>query len=179
MDPIQISKINDFIFCPLSLYWHSIYEKFDQNLYHKTWQTAGKIRHENIEEERYSTRKNILQGLEVCSEEYGLVGKIDIYDIDSGELIERKNKISRIFDGQKYQLYAQMLCLKEMGYEIKGLSIYSLSDNKKYPIPLPDKKEMNYFLETLRRMREFDPSSVCLKRNENKCANCIYKELCN
>ena len=38
----------------------------------------------------------------------------------------------------KYQLYAQYFCLREMGYEVEKLKLYSLDDNKVYEIPLPN-----------------------------------------
>jgi len=96
---IQITKLNDFIFCPRSLYLHSIYDNFSQKVYHRTPQSVGKLKHDNIDKEQYSTAKRYLQGLEVASEKYGLVGKIDIYDTEKMELIERKNKVKQILQG--------------------------------------------------------------------------------
>ncbi len=42
---IQISKLNDFIFCPKSLFLHTIFEKFSQNNYHSKFQSRGKFSH--------------------------------------------------------------------------------------------------------------------------------------
>jgi CRISPR-associated protein Cas4 len=114
----------------MSLYFHSLYENYSERIYHSTPQTVGKIKHENIEQERYSSLKRYLQNFPVYSEKYNLMGKIDIYDKEEKSLIERKFKINRIYDGQKYQLYAQMFCLQEIGFEVKNLFIHSLSDNK-------------------------------------------------
>ncbi|PIP17917.1 MAG: endonuclease [Parcubacteria group bacterium CG23_combo_of_CG06-09_8_20_14_all_35_9] len=175
---IQISKINDFLFCPHSVYLHSVYEKFSQKVYHSTPQTIGKICHQTIEEKRYTTSKWILQGMEVFSEKYGLIGKIDIFDTKSGDLIERKYKVKKIFDGYKYQLYAQMFCLEEMGYTVKNLFIHSLSDNKRYEIPLPDKNEINKFELLIEDINNYQASQKYPK-NLNKCAKCIYKPLCH
>jgi CRISPR/Cas system-associated exonuclease Cas4 (RecB family) len=50
---IPISKINDFLYCPLSLYLHLSYEEFDQKNYHEEAQTAGKLVHKNIENQTY------------------------------------------------------------------------------------------------------------------------------
>lgn len=175
---IQISKINDFIFCPRSLYFHSIYENYGQAAYHSTPQTVGKIKHEKIDQKRYSTAKRYLSGLEVYSEKYGLAGKIDIYDTDSGILIERKTKVKKIFDGYKYQLYAQMFCLREMGYEVWGLRIHSLADNKKYVVPLPTIEDIAIFEKTLKEIRFFDAVDSKPLKNSQKCDYCIYKPLC-
>ncbi|MFH1462328.1 MAG: type V CRISPR-associated protein Cas4 [bacterium] len=174
---IQISKLNDFIFCPYSVYLHSVYEKFNQKTYHSTFQTVGKICHENIEQKRYTTASWILQGLEVFSEKYGLIGKIDIFDTKKGHLVERKYKVKKIFDGYKYQLYAQMFCLEEMGYRIKSLFIQSLSDNKRYKIPLPNKEEIEKFELLIEEIKNYQ-SSERFRKNFKKCLNCIYKSLC-
>lgn len=163
----------------MSLYFHSLYENFSQKVYHDIPQTAGKIKHENIEQGKYSSAKRYLQGLPVFSEKYNLAGKIDIYDQKDKALIERKYKIKQIFDGQRYQLYAQMYSLEEMGYEVKKLFIHSLADNKRYPICLPIGVEKEKFEALIGEIRDFRPDDFNRTVNQNKCDNCIYRELCN
>ncbi len=180
MEPyLQISKINDFIFCPKSLYFHSIYENFSEKTYHQSPQVKGKIKHESVDRGKYSTAKKFLQGLEVYSGKYNLAGKIDIYDKDEKALIERKNKISKIYDGYKYQLYGQYFCMVEMGYKIEKLFFYSMSDNKKYEIDLPKGEELIKFENTLEDIRNFDMLKDDFIQNPAKCASCIYRELCH
>jgi len=178
MEPsIQISKINDFIFCPKSIYFHGVYGSFSEKTYHQSPQVRGKIKHESIDSQGYSTAKKYLQGVEVYSEKYGLTGKIDLYDQESGVLIERKNKISKIYDGYKYQLYAQYFCLLEMGFEVKSLQLYSLSNNKKYGVDLPGKEETDKFEKIIEQIKSFDITKS-FEQNPAKCAQCIYRELC-
>ncbi len=174
---IQISKLNDFVFCPYSVYLHSVYEKFSQKTYHSVPQTVGKICHENIEQGRYTTSKWVLQGIEIFSEKYGLIGKADIFDVRTGALVERKYKVKRIFDGYKFQLYAQMFCLEEMGYKVESLYIHSLSDNKRYEIGLPDAEEIDKFETLIEKIKNYRPGEK-FRKNLNKCARCIYKPLC-
>lgn len=175
---IQISKINDFIFCPRSLYFHSLFENFDEKTYHSTYQVEGKIKHESVEKGTYSTRKNVIQAIEIYSDKYQIAGKIDIYDSDKKELIERKNKISKIYLGYIYQLYAQMFCLQEMGFEVKFLTLYSMKDNKVYNIDLPSKKDIQEFEDTLTKMKKFNILTDKIMINEEKCKMCVYKSLC-
>lgn len=177
-DLIQISKINDFIFCPFSIYLHSIYESFSDKTYHSFYQTRGKIKHESVDKGKYSTSKHIMQGLEVYSEKYQILGKIDTFDTKNKRLVERKNQIIKIYDGYRYQLYAQYFCLLEMGFQIKEISLYSISDNKTYDIPLPGKKETEEFENILDKIRSFSPADQFL-RNAQKCEKCIYNNLCN
>lgn len=175
---IQISKINDFIFCPLSIYFHGIYESFNEKVYHDTPQTEGKLNHKSIDSGKYSSSKKILQGLEIVSLEWGLIGKLDIFEIEKGELIERKTKIKSIYDGYRYQMYCQMLCLKEAGFCVKKMTVRSLKDNKKFNIEMPDEKELEKLKWILWRMRNFNPNDGVKFKNPNKCAHCIYADLC-
>jgi len=155
---IQISKINDFLYSPKSLYLHSVYESFNQNAYHETPQKTGKLNHENIEQGKYSTAKRYLQGLAVYSSKHNVGGKIDIYDQKTETLIERKTKIKEIYEGHRFQLYAQMFGLVEVGYKINKLLIHSLEDNKRYEIPLPDVVEIARFESVLEDMRSYNPN---------------------
>lgn len=170
---IIISAINDFTYCPKSLYLHSVYSSFDTSIYHDTPQTLGSITHENIENQSYATAKHILQGLSVYSNRLGIKGKIDIYDTKNKFLIERKYRIKQVYLGFKYQLYAQMYCLEEAGFKVKKLFLHSLSDNKRYPITLPTKTEKEEFEEVISKMKLFDGTSI---RNHdcNHCQENIY-----
>jgi len=177
---IQISKLNDFIFCPKSMYLHSIYEGLNTKVYHSHYQTVGKLNHECIDKKKYSSaRKSILQGIEVYSQKYKLAGKIDLYFKDKKELMERKTKISRVYDGYKFQLYAQYFCLLEEGYAVEKISIHSLKDNKKYFIDIPDKKEVEKFEILLNKIKDFSICKDRIIKNKNKCEKCIYNNLCN
>lgn len=153
---IQISKINDFLYSPKSLYFHEIYEDFDESLYNSNFQTRGKIVHAKIDSFTYSSSKNYLQSLPIYSEKYDLVGKIDIYDNKQKSLIERKYLIKKIHKGYIYQLYGEMLCLQEMGFEVKKLFLHSLSDNKRYEVKMPNSQEVNEFEATLEKIRNYD-----------------------
>lgn len=165
---IAISTINDFLFCPKSLYLHSIYSSFDTKIYHDTPQTVGSISHENIEEARYTTSKHILQGLSVYSSRLGIKGKIDIYDSKKQYLIERKYRVKQVYLGFRYQLYAQMYCLEEAGFSVERLFIQSLSDNKRYEIPLPTLVEKKEFEEVIFKMKKFNSKSL----QNHSCINC-------
>ena len=56
---ISISTLNDFIFCPYSIYLHNVYMESDEGLYHATPQTQGKIAHETIDEKKSSPSKDV------------------------------------------------------------------------------------------------------------------------
>lgn len=179
-DYILISYLNDFIFCPKSIYFHKLYGLKSQYLYHDTFQAEGKAVHETVDNKNYSTRKNILQGIDVYSNKYNLCGKIDLFDIDKGLLMERKKHISTIYDGYIFQLYAQYYSLIEMEYKVKKIQLYSFDTNKVYPVKLPDEDiEMkNKFENLIEQINNFDINSK-IDTNINKCKRCIYNTLCD
>lgn len=168
------------MFCPVSIYFHNLYGDLKREIFQSEKQLNGTYSHEAIDNTHYSTKKNILQGVDVYCEKYNLVGKIDVFDIDLGILTERKKKITTIYDGYIFQIYAQYFSLCEMGYSVKKLVLHSYEDNKNYPIPLPvDSGELfEKFENTIRQMNTFcldayQPSSP------QKCQNCIYSDLCD
>ena len=58
MDYIHISTLNDFIFCPYSIYLHNVYMESDEMMFHAEPQTRGRISHEAIDHKTYSNRAN-------------------------------------------------------------------------------------------------------------------------
>lgn len=175
---IQISTINDFLYSPQSLYLHSIYQSFHIDIYHSQYQTNGKGHHKTLDEKTYSGAQRYIQAIPVYSEEYHIIGKIDLYDIKTQTLIERKAKIKNIYSGHKYQLYAQMFCLQEMGYIVKKLKVHSIEDNKRYTIDLPTPEDIVSFRNLIRDIFLYNPleSDITLD-NRAKTEASIYKEL--
>ena len=57
-DYILISTLNDFIFCPYSIYLHNVYMGGNEDLVLATPQTQGKAAHAAIDEKTYSSRKD-------------------------------------------------------------------------------------------------------------------------
>ncbi len=175
---ISISTLNDFIFCPYSIYLHNVYENTDESLFHATPQTQGRIAHETVDEKRSSTRKNVFQAMPVFSERYGLMGKIDIFNVDEKYLVERKYQLRQVYQGQIYQLWAQMLCLQEMGYEVERIAFFELSTKRTIPIQPPTPDDIRHFETFLVSFKNYDPT-LPFSPNLNKCRHCIYCNLCD
>lgn len=177
---IVISNLNDFTFCPVSIYFHNLYGDLDKMTYQSTAQVDGTNAHKTIDRKKYSSRKEILQSIDVYSEKYGLIGKIDMFNEKTGVLTERKRTIKRIYDGYVFQVYAQYFALNEMGYEVKKIVLHSITDNRNYKIKLPEEDlEMKYKFEKLiKDMHEFDIERF-EQTNVEKCKRCIYEPACD
>lgn len=177
-DYILLSSLNDFVFCPYSIYLHNIYMEGDESLYHATPQTRGRLAHETVDTKRSSTRKTDILALPVYSEKLGIMGKIDVYKETEKHLIERKYQLKQIYQGQLYQLWGQYYCMTEMGYPIEKLSFYEISTNRSIPIDIPTAQnliELQSFIQQFIRYRPASPFTP----NPTKCTHCIYNSLCD
>ena len=171
---ISISTLNDFIFCPYSIYLHSVYMDTDDFFYKATPQIAGSIAHIRTEQETFSKKNKDIVSLNVYSDELGLVGEIDVYKRCEKQLIERKNKLRVIYKGYLYQLWAQYFCMIEMGYEINSIAFHEISTNKIIPVNLPTEKEKKELKEFIRKYINYKPEGDIISINLNKCLHCIY-----
>ncbi|MGN0347665.1 MAG: type V CRISPR-associated protein Cas4 [Lachnospiraceae bacterium] len=179
-DAILITELNDFIFCPVSIYFHKLYGNTDKMLYQSSKQIDGTAAHKNVDTGVYSSRKNIFMGTDVYCEKYRLVGKIDIYDGNKKILRERKKKIKQIYDGYVFQVYAQYFALEEMGYPVEKIELYSMDDHKTYEIGLPEQniEIFRKFEDTVNAIREFQIQDF-VQTNSQKCKYCIYEPACD
>lgn len=174
---IQISKLNDFIFCPYSLYLHTIYDNFNKEQYQEVSQTRGTLAHESISLGKYGNTKRYWQDVSVYSEHLKLSGKIDIYDSKEKILIERKYKIKKIYFGYKLQLFAQYYCLFEKMIIANKICLHSLSDNKRYYLQLPNLNDYERLENISSSIQNYYFDNF--EANNNKCKNCIYATLCD
>ena len=170
--------LNDFIFCPYSIYLHNVYMDADEGLYHAKPQTQGRIAHNAIDNKTASKRKDDLLSLPVYSSKYKLMGKIDVYNKKEKLLVEYKYQLKHIFQGQIYQLWAQYFCLREMGYDVTRLAFYETSTNKMIPVQLPQEDDRVVFENFIQQFHNFSPEST-FPVNANKCRHCIYSNLCD
>lgn len=179
-NPISASALNDFIFCPVSIYFHALDTCDDELLAKDTYQINGTDAHKNSDMAAYSTKKSMLQGVGVYSAQYDICGKIDTFDIEKSILTERKKKIKTVYDGYIFQLYAQYFSLTEMGYNVNTLRLYSMDDNRIYPVkkPYEDLEMYDRFEKLILDMKDFVPDNFA-QTNPQKCRNCIYETLCS
>ncbi|MFZ1248804.1 MAG: type V CRISPR-associated protein Cas4 [Candidatus Saccharimonadales bacterium] len=177
MEPfIAISTINDFLFCPRSLYMHQAAGDIAPTSYQAAPQVRGKAMHEAIDTGRYSHRKTVLQGTPIFSEKLQIQGKLDTFDTATGELIERKAHLTQVYEGYMWQLYAEYFCLREMGYDPTSLAFYSTQDNKKHPVRLPTEADKTQLKRIIQDMQTYNAEKL-LAHHCPRCNHNIYAPL--
>ena len=82
--------LNDFVFCPYSIYLHNVYMDADEGLYHSVYQVRGKIAHQTVDEKRASSKINDLLSLPVSSDKYKLFGKGKMCNLNKYMYLNKK-----------------------------------------------------------------------------------------
>jgi len=131
MDPLPISALNDFLFCP-----RRAGLKFIEGLRGSNEHTViGDLAHANVDHPGYEQRAGweLLRALPLFSDKLGLSGKADLVEVQRDATsritvahpVEYKKGPKRRFDNDEVQLCAQALCLEEMlGLTVPDGAIY-------------------------------------------------------
>lgn len=174
---LPISYLNDFVFCPYSIYLHQVFDNNTEDLYSAQPQQRGKTAHTDVDSFE-QTQSKIIKGIYVISNKFGLYGKIDKYYSSQKKLVESKYFIKTLYRGYYYQIWAQYFGLTEMGYEVNELQFYSIKDKRVLPVPLPGETEIEELRNHIRKIAWFDFDAP-LNINPEKCKHCIYASLCD
>ena len=115
MEPLPLSLLNDFLFCPRRAALKAVDGCWGQNAH----TVKGELAHEHADLPGYEVAKGVklLRALPVFSDRLGLSGKCDIVEQNAdGTLspVEYKKGPRRTFINDDAQLCAQALCLEEM-----------------------------------------------------------------
>lgn len=178
-DYISLSALNDFIFCPYSIYLHNVYMEMDEDIYKASPQIKGSLAHVTIDNKTASSNKTDLMSLSVYSDTLKIFGKIDMFKTVKHQLIERKNNLKSIYRGQLYQLWGQYFCLVEMGYDVRELFFYEMSTNKMLPINLPGEEERCELEQIIKGFRNYISNLSVISVDPHKCRHCVYCNLCD
>jgi CRISPR-associated exonuclease Cas4 len=175
---IPISYLNDFIFCPYSVYLHQVFDNSSEDIFSSLPQQKGKSAHQIIDNSEDIGSSSILKGIYIISKNLRVYGKIDTFYKDRKKLVESKFMISKLYQGYIYQIYAQYFALNEMGFLVEEISFFSVKDRKTIKIELPGEKEFSELENHVQNIIDFDFNSK-IKVNQNKCKHCIYCNLCD
>ena len=175
---LPISYLNDFIFCPYSIYLHQVFDNNNEVVFSASPQQTGKSAHDIIDSQKDKKPIQIIKGAYVVSSRLGIYGKIDTFYVVKGKLVESKYRIKTIYQGYYYQIWVQYFALIEMGYIVNELCFYSISDKKTFPVKIPQQQEFNELRKHIRKIARFDFEQE-IKVNPVKCKHCIYAALCD
>jgi CRISPR-associated exonuclease Cas4 len=179
-DPIMLSALEHFSYCPRQYALIHIEQAFDHNVHTK----RGDAVHERVDDPGVELREGmrVERALPVWSERLGLIGKCDIVEFETEGTpypIEYKHGPKRVKEHDDLQLAAQALCLEEMtGKPVLEGAIYHFTSRRRREVQI-DETLREKVVQTIAAIREIVRAGKLPKPvNDKRCDQCSLKEIC-
>jgi CRISPR-associated exonuclease Cas4 len=168
-EKINISMLNEYLYCPRR-YWYIIfYDTQGDNYYRKD----GTLKHE-----AQSTRGGWTKEIYLESEKLQAKGKIDILEDNENKPVERKRG-DKYYTNDEIQLAGYCMLLEEnTGRKIEKGTIYMFKTDQRHEIEI-SKWHREKVKETIKEMRNLNPDNPPpIIDNRNKCKGCSARSYC-
>ncbi len=179
-EPIAISAIQHYSFCPRECALIHIDQTFEDNLY----TLRGHAVHERVDKPDTDLQKGVRieRALPLYSYKLGLTGKADVVEflVDGTPYpVEYKHGPKRIKQHDDLQLAAQAMCLEEMtGHAVPYGAIYHYSSRRRREVEINRelREEVIMIVAQIKAMMQakFLPTPV----NDDRCRNCSLIDMC-
>lgn len=178
-DPVLISALNDYVFCPRRCGLKQIEGQWGSNVH----TTVGTLLHDQADEPGYETDGDVklLRALPLYSTRYGLAGKADIVELRQGVPcpVEYKKGRRRQFENDDIQLCAQALCLEEMfGATVTEGFIYHAASKRRRQVVI-DERLRAETIQTIAAVRQMlAEARVPAAELKPRCDGCSLRGVC-
>lgn len=182
-DLLPISALQHYAYCPRQFALIHVEQAWEENRY----TAEGRLLHERVDsgvaEQRRNTRYE--RGVMLLSQQYGLTGKMDLLEIESGEPsryfpVEYKRGKPKVEDWDRIQLCAQAFCIEEMrGVAVQEGAIWYWEVRKREPV-LIDEGLRSATLAAIEGVRSLlregrTPPPIA---DKSRCKACSLVDLC-
>lgn len=179
-DPIMISALQHFSYCPRQCALIHMEQTFDENVFTR----RGRAVHKRVDEPTsdQAAGVHVERALPLYSERLGLVGKADTVEFRAGGIpypIEYKHGPKRVQEHDDLQLAAQALCLEEMtGKEVRHGAIYHHSSRRRREVEISENLRQRV-METTAAVRTMLKTGVLPPPvNDDRCRHCSLVQIC-
>jgi CRISPR-associated exonuclease Cas4 len=178
-EPVLVSALEHWSYCPRQCALIHQEQTFDENLY----TLQGHLLHERVDEADTGLQGDVRveRGLPIWSQRLGLVGRADVVEFYGATAypIEYKRGPRRKWGHDDLQLCAQALCLEEMtGQEVPRGAIYYHGSRRRKEVIFDTqlRQRVEEATAAIRHMLSTDqlPPAV----NDARCQHCSLKESC-
>lgn len=178
-DPIMISALEHYSYCPRQCALIHIEQTFDENLY----TMRGQAVHKRVDE----PESEIVDGVRVeravplWSKWLGLIGKADVVEFhgDTPYPVEYKHGPRREKEHDDLQVCAQAMCLEVMtGKEVPRGAIYHHSSRRRREVVFTPalRRQVEEAVTGIRQM--LGSGTLPPPVNDRRCEHCSLKESC-
>jgi CRISPR-associated exonuclease Cas4 len=170
-DLVNISDLNQYLYCPRRLYYLIFYQTQGLNVY----LADGRALHN-----RQSRRGGWYREVYLRSEDLHMHGKIDIIERAGDAIVpvERKHG-SRYYENDQVQLAAYAMLLEEyLGEPVPAGYLYLYETNTRHPIEITDSLR-GRVVTTVEKIRSMKVDEIpAFSDNPNKCRKCSAVTYC-
>ena len=179
-DPIPLSALNHWSYCPRRYYLIHVEGEFVDNVH----TARGQAEHQRVDEIRHESTdgRRVETALPVWCERLGLVGKCDVVEFLADGTpypVEHKHGARKKWINDDLQLAAQALCLEEMtGKPVPLGAIYHFTSRRRREVSIGEalRNEVVQAIAAIREIRRAGKSPKPV--NDKRCDQCSLKEIC-
>jgi CRISPR-associated exonuclease Cas4 len=179
-DPIMLSALQHYSYCPRQCALIHVEQAFDENVH----TMRGNAVHQRVDEPGFESFEGMRseKALPVWSERLGLIGKCDVVEFyPDGRIypVEYKHGKKRAKAHDDIQLAAQAICLEEMtGKPVTHGAIYHHTSRRRREVVIIDSLRRQVE-ETVAAVRALLASgTIPPPVNDARCKECSLKEIC-
>lgn len=179
-DPIMISALAHYSYCPRRCALIHVEHLFDENLF----TLRGTRLHERADQPTTRSERGVRveRALPIWNDRLGLVGQADVVEWrqDQPYPVEYKSGKPKNTRHGAYQLCAQALCLEEMtGKDIPEGGLFFFETKERIPIALTSdfRSEVLEAVELVRQILR-DTNNLPPPVADNRCRNCSLLDAC-
>lgn len=178
-EPIMISALNHYLYCPRRCALVHVEQVWSENLY----TMRGNDVHENVHDESSHEISGIEyeRALPIWSKRLNLTGKADLVEFHEGlpYPVEYKSGRYKEFENDFIQLCAQAACLEEMfGVPVDRGAIYWHGSRERREIVFTDAMRRQVEEVALKVAEMLKDRITPLPVNDKRCEGCSLKESC-
>lgn len=179
-DPIFLSAIEHYSYCPRQWALIHIEQQFAENVHTMRGQAAHALVDEHSIRREKGTR--IERSLPLYSLTHNLIGRADVVEFHADGTIypvEYKHGGKRAKAHDELQLAAQVLCLEEMlGHPVPRGAIYHVSSRQRREVEIGPLLRAR-LLKALEEMRALESSGTMPPPvNDSRCRECSLNAIC-
>jgi CRISPR-associated exonuclease Cas4 len=179
-DPIMLSALQHWSYCPRQCALIHVEQAFDENVF----TMRGNAAHERVDDPGFETFEGVRaeRALPVWSERLGLIGKCDVVEFHpDGRIypVEYKHGKKREKIHDDLQLAAQAMCLEEMtGKVITHGAIYHHGSRRRREVAITQglRRQAEEAVNAIRAM--LNSGKLPPPANDARCKECSLKEIC-
>ena len=179
-DPIPLSALNHWSYCPRRFYLIHVEGEFVDNIH----TSRGQAEHQRVDEIRHETTddRRIETALPVWSNRLGLIGKCDVVEFLADGTpypVEYKHGARKKWINDDLQLAAQAMCLEDMtGKPVPTGAIYHFTSRRRREVLITEGLRENV-VRAIAAIREVVHAGKLPRPvNDKRCDQCSLREIC-